>query len=91
MTIDELKNLLKVIAGDNTSEEVMNAITNLVEDYGALAERAGQVEQLKKDLQAEKDRFKNRFWGGIETNDGKPGGGTDYGNLDVIGEFFKEV
>lgn len=91
MTIDELKSQLKVLAGDNTSDEAMNAITNLVEDYGALAERAGRVEQLEKDLQAEKDRFKNRFWGGIETNDGKPSGGTDYGDLDIIGEFFKEV
>ena len=91
MTIDELKTLLKVIAGDNTSDEAMSSITKMVEDYGALTERAGRVEQLEKDLQAEKDRFKNRFWGGIETNDGKPSGGTDYGNLDIIGEFFKEV
>lgn len=91
MTIDELKNLLKKIAGDNTSDEAMNAITNLVDEYGTLTERAARVEQLENDLQAEKDRFKNRFWGGIETNDGKPSGGADYGNLDIIGEFFKEV
>lgn len=91
MTIDELKNLLKTIAGDNTSDDAMSAITNLVDDYGTMSERAARVDQLENELKAEKERFKNRFWGGIETNDGKPSGGTDYGNLDIIGEFFKEV
>lgn len=91
MTIDELKNLLKTIAGDNTSDDAMTAITNLIDDYDKLSAQAARVEQLENDLKAEKERFKNRFWGGIETNDGKPSGGTDYGDLDIIGEFFKEV
>lgn len=91
MTIDELKNLLKTIAGDNTSDDAMTAITNLIDDYDKLSAQAARVEQLENDLKAEKERFKNRFWGGIETNDGKPSGGSDYGDLDMIGEFFKEV
>lgn len=91
MTIDELKTLLKTIAGDNTSDDAMTAITNLIDDYDKLSAQAARVGQLEKDLQAEKERFKNRFWGGIETNDGKPSGGADYGDLDIIGEFFKEV
>lgn len=91
MTIDELKNLLKTIAGDNTSDDAMTAITNLIDDYDKLSAQAARVEQLENDLQAEKERFKNRFWGGIETNDGKPSGAADYGDIDIIGEFFKEV
>ena len=50
MTIDELKNLLKTIAGDNTGDDAMTAIANLVEDYGAISERAARVEQLENDL-----------------------------------------
>ena len=91
MTIDELKNLLKTIAGDNSSDDAMTAITNLIDEYAGLAERAERVEQLENDLKGGKERFKHRCWGGIETSDGKPSGGSDYGDLDMIGEFFKEV
>lgn len=48
--IDELKNQLKAIAGDNISDETMYAIKNLMEDYGVISERAARVEQLENDL-----------------------------------------
>lgn len=50
MTIDELKNLLKTIAGDNTSDDAMTAIMNSAEDYGVMSVRAARVEQLENDL-----------------------------------------
>lgn len=90
-TLDELLNAVNAIVGeDNTSDAVIALIEDLTdtltvetpEDPGE--DLAAEVERLKGELEAEKKRYKDRFFGkvddetedAIETEDEKPDGLT---------------
>lgn len=85
-----MKSILMEIVGDNTDEAVLTNVEKIMNGWND--DNSARVSDLEKELAAEKERFKNRFWNG----DGGQAqdGARDYGNAskeDIIEEFFKGV
>lgn len=85
-----MKAILMEIVGDNTDEAVLTNVEKIMNGWND--DNSGRVSELEKELAAEKERFKNRFWNG----DGgqSQDGARDFGNMnkeDIISEFFKGV
>lgn len=97
MTRDEVKAILARITGETSDEAILSDVETILNGWdndsaNQLAEANARIAALESELNAEKERFKNRFWNG-------DGGqamdrSRDYGNMekeDIIEEFFKGV
>lgn len=94
MTKDELKAALGKLVGESTDPEIIAQIDAIMEGYTTDEVVSG----LQAELDAERKRFKDRFWGGKEKEEEGSGGkfvpAADHGEKtsdEIINEFFKGV
>lgn len=94
MTREELKAALGKLTGESTEPEIISQVDAILEGYTT----DEVVSALQAELDAERKRFKDRFWGGKEKEpEGSAGNhipAVDHGNETsdkIIEEFFKEV
>lgn len=94
MTKDELKAALGKLVGESTDPEIIAQVDSIMEGYAT----DDMLNGLQAELDAERKRFKERFWGGRETEEEGSNGNyvpaVDYGTRtsdEIINEFFKGV
>lgn len=94
MTKDELKAALGKLVGESTDPEIIAQVDTIMEGYATDDMLSG----LQAELDAERKRFKERFWGGRESEEEGSNGNhvpaVDYGTRtsdEIIDEFFKGV
>lgn len=94
MTKDELKAALGKLAGESTDPEIIAQVDSIMEGYVT----DDVLNGLQAELDAERKRFKERFWGGRESKEEGSNGNhvpaVDHGTRtsdEIIDEFFKGV
>lgn len=94
MTKDELKAALGKLAGESTDPEIIAQVDSIMEGYVT----DDVLNGLQAELDAERKRFKERFWGGRESAEEGSNGNhvlaVDHGTRtsdEIIDEFFKGV
>lgn len=94
MTKDELKAALGKLVGESTDPEIIAQVDSIMEGYAT----DDVLNGLQTELEAERKRFKERFWGGRECEEEGSNGNhvpaVDYGTRtseEIIDEFFKGV
>lgn len=94
MTKDELKAALGKLVGESTDPEIIAQVDSIMEGYAS----DDVLNGLQAELDAERKRFKERFWGGRESEEEGSNGNhvpaVDYGTRkseEIIDEFFKGV
>lgn len=94
MTKDELKAALGKLVGESTDPDIIAQVDRIMEGYAT----DDVLNALQTELEAERKRFKERFWGGREKEEEGSNGNhvpaVDHGartSDDIINEFFKGV
>lgn len=94
MTKDELKAALGRLVGESTDPDIIAQVDRIMEGYAT----DDVLNALQAELDAERKRFKERFWGGAEKEEEGSNGNhvpaVDHGTRtsdDIINEFFKGV
>lgn len=94
MTKDELKAALGKLVGESTDPEIIAQVDSIMEGYAT----DDVLNELQAELDAERKRFKERFWGGRESEEEGSNGNhdpaVDHGTRtsdEIIDEFFKGV
>lgn len=94
MTKDELKAALRKLVGESTDPEIIAQVDAIMEGYTT----DEVVNGLQAELDAERKRFKDRFWGGKEKEEEGSAGNfvaaADHSKKssdEIINEFFKGV
>lgn len=94
MTKDELKAALGKLVGESTDPEIIAQVDSIMEGYVT----DDVLNGLQAELDAERERFKKRFWGGRESEEEGSNGNhvpaVDHGTRtsdEIIDEFFKGV
>lgn len=94
MTKEELKAALGKLTGESTEPEIISQVDAILEGYTTDED----VSALQAELDAERKRFKDRFWGGKEKEEEGSRGNhipaVDHGEKssdEIIEEFFKGV
>lgn len=95
MTKEELKSHLQKLAGDRTDDETITTVETIMTAF-----RPDEVDELNRQLEAERERFRKRFWGGEEERpEGSSGNhrpARDYGETkrnasELYEDFFKGI
>lgn len=94
MTKDELKAALGKLVGESTDPDIIAQVDSIMEGYAT----DDVLNGLQAELDAERKRFKERFWGGAEKEEEGSNGNhipaVDHGTRtsdEIIDEFFKGV
>lgn len=77
MTREELKEKLRLLTNEATDDTTVSLVDEIIHGYSE--GNSDEVTQLRNELEAERERFKARFWGGKEKADDAR---TDHGAID---------
>lgn len=96
MTREELKEKLRLLTNEATDDTTVSIVDEILGGYND--GNTDEVAQLRSELEAERERFKARFWGGKEKADGAhtDHGAIDHGHVDYVSDkdvsdFFEGV